>query len=305
MPKEDSQAHIPALLEETIEGLALQGDSIVVDATLGSCGHARRVLETLGKKGMLIGIDADRQAIKEARKTLKGADGEVHLVSLNFRNIDEALQSLAIEHVDAIYADLGWRIEQYEEGKRGFSFKKDEPLLMTYGDSQNKKQYPFTAGDIINSWKEEDIANVLYGYGEERHARRIARKIIERREQGPIATARELGELIENSVPFYYRKKRIHPATKSFQALRIAVNDELGALEEFITKGIPYLTKGGRIAVLTFHSIEDRLVKKLFRHYQDGGIGKIITKKPITATEEEVAQNPRARSAKLRVLEKT
>lgn len=295
------QKHITVLQTEAVEALALTKSSTVVDATLGSGGHAREIVARLGTKGTLIGIDADDTAIGALTEVFRETACAIHLVNDNFEHIDSILDLLHIEKVDAILADLGWRMEQFSGNGKGFSFQIDEPLLMTYG---NPKKYPFTARDILNEWSEESIANVLKGYGEERFARRIARHIVTAREVKEILTTSELVAIIEGAVPSFYGKGRIHPATRTFQALRIAVNDEFGVLERFITKSIGRLTDGGRIAIITFHSLEDRVVKHHFKNFAHDHHGVVVTKKPITPSPEELRTNPRARSAKLRVFEK-
>ncbi len=295
------QKHITVLQTEAVEALALTKSSTVVDATLGSGGHAREIVARLGTKGTLIGIDADDTAIGALTEVFKKTTCTTHLVNDNFEHIDSILDLLHIEKVDAILADLGWRMEQFSGNGKGFSFQIDEPLLMTYG---NPEKYPFTARDILNEWSEESIANVLKGYGEERFARRIARHIVTAREVKEILTTSELVAIIEGAVPSFYGKGRIHPATRTFQALRIAVNDEFGVLERFITKSIGRLTDGGRIAIITFHSLEDRVVKHHFKNFAHDHHGVVVTKKPITPSPEELRTNPRARSAKLRVFEK-
>jgi 16S rRNA (cytosine1402-N4)-methyltransferase len=208
--------------------------------------------------------------------------------------------------MNAILLDLGISSDELENSGRGFTFQKDEPLLMTMGDPA---KYPFTAATIVNSWKEEDIANVIFGYGEERYARRIARAIVTYREKKIIETSGELAEIVKSAVPrfgrsFNGRPAKIHPATKTFQALRIAVNDELGALKEGLTKGYERLAPGGKMVVISFHSLEDRIVKNFFKALADDSNAKIITKRPIIASPQEIAENPRSRSAKLRILQK-
>lgn len=294
--------HITVLKREAVGALNIKHGDTVVDATLGSLGHAREILAKLEGKGTFIGIDQDQNAIKGAEVLRSEAsDTTLYLKNGNFRHIDQILDELAIDKVDGILADLGWRIEQFESSGRGFSFRSDEPLHMTYGDQSN---YPFTAADIVNSWDENDIKNVLKGYGEERFSGRIAHAIVEARADHSIASTKELAEIISNSVPGFYRTGKVHPATKTFQALRITVNDELEALEEFITKSVLRLKQNGRLAIITFHSLEDRIVKHSFRALKEDGAGLVITKKPIIPDREEIAQNPRARSAKLRVFEK-
>ena len=294
--------HKTVLLDEAVEALAIKNSSIVADATLGACGHASRITEKLGAHGTFIGIDADSVAIAEGKKLLEVDTCTKHLVVGNFRSIDSIFEQLHIPKADAIVADLGWRMEQFSGNGKGFSFNVDEDLLMTFGDP---KDYAFTARDILNEWKEEDIKNVLKGYGEENFSGRIARAIVEARDVQPIQTTFELVKIIKDVVPGFYRRGRIHCATRTFQALRIAVNDEFDALEDFIKKSIALLSPSGRLAIISFHSTEDRIVKHLFRNYAHDQQGIVLTKKPITATREELLQNPRARSAKLRIFEKS
>lgn len=296
--------HITVLQQEATHALNLSKDSVVVDCTFGSAGHAEVILASLGKKGVYIGVDADETALKPYKEMQSSYDATIHLVHDNFRNIQAILQKLNIDSVDAILADLGWRMEQFDGSSglpRGFSFKTDEPLAMTFG---SPKQYAFTAYDIVNEWDEEDIANVLYGYGQERYSRRIAKGIVAYRKKTPITTSLCLAEIIEKAVPVVYRHKKTHPATKSFQALRIAVNDEFDALQELLSKGFEVLRPGGRMAIITFHSLEDRIVKETFKTYARDQKGVLVTKKPIAPSEEEQKENPRARSAKMRTIEK-
>jgi 16S rRNA (cytosine1402-N4)-methyltransferase len=292
-------SHTTVLLHEAVDGLQLQPDHIVVDATFGSGGHAREILSRLKSKGTYIGIDADASALEGA--TLPPSEATVHLVNDNFRNITKILRSLHIEKVHAILADLGWRSEQFENSGKGFSFNIDEPLLMTFGKPED---YPFTAKDIVNDWEEETLANIFYGYADERFARRIARAIVETRKKEPIVTTKALASIVAEAIPKRFHPRRIHPATKSFQALRIAVNDELNALETFISESAVCLEATGRMSIITFHSLEDRIVKHSFRSLAETGAYRLITKKPITATREEITMNSRARSAKLRIIEK-
>ena len=295
------QSHKTVLTDEAIDALAINDSSVVVDATLGSSGHAKRIIETLGSRGVFVGIDADLTAITNATEVLRGSVCILHLHNGNFRTVDSILEQLHIEHADAILADLGWRMEQFSGNGKGFSFQVDEPLLMTFGDP---KDYVFTAYDIVNEWDEENIINILRGYGEERFAGRIARHIVEARAEKPIKTTFELVAVIESAVPAFYKRARIHCATRTFQALRITVNDEFVALEDFIKKSVALLTPHGRLVIITFHSIEDRIVKHLFKNLAHDHIGIVHTKKPIVASPEELQENPRARSAKLRIFEK-
>ena len=293
--------HITVLTKEAVDALELNPSSVVVDATFGSGGHAREILSRLGAGGMYIGIDADASAFEASREEIESYEATTHLVVDNFRELSTVLDRLKINKVDAVLADLGWRTEQFTEGNRGFSFHDEKALTMTYG---NPALYTFTAHDIVNCWDENNIADVIYGYGEERGSRRIANAIVTAREQGEIATAAQLAEIVSEALPKRHRNPRIHPATKTFQALRIAVNDELGALETLIHDGFVRLNTGGRMAIITFHSIEDRVVKHIFRSFIDEKTAEKISKKPIVPTIDEVKNNPRARSAKMRIVEK-
>ncbi len=290
--------HITVLQQEAVDGLMLRPHDTVVDATFGSGGHASEIIKRLGSDGTYIGIDADATAFEG--KSYKDEKPIIHLVNDNFRNLSHILSSLQLKNVDAILADLGWRMEQFAQGGKGFSFMHDEPLLMTFGESS---QYEFTAYDIVNVWEENSIADIIFGYGEERNARKIAKVIVTARKTGPIKTTHQLTECIESAFPkMHYRK--VNPSTKTFQALRIAVNDEIGTLESFLKDGFSHLQPGGRMAIITFHSLEDRVVKHYFRTLKDADLGVLSTKKPIVASEEELKANPRARSAKLRIIKK-
>lgn len=251
---------------------------------------------------MLIGFDLDQAAIARAQTALADAKPQIHLIRSNFRNLGNELAAREISSIDKALFDLGWSGYQLAAG-RGFSFLSDEPLLMTY--VQEITPETLTAREIVNEWEEESLIDVISGWGEERYARRIASMIVSRRSTKPFETARDLADEIKACVPSAYRYGRIHPATKTFQALRIAVNDELGALQEGLANAWKSLNPGGRIAVITFHSIEDRIVKQLFVQWEKEEGGKRITKKPLTPSDEELSLNPRARSAKLRVIEKT
>ena len=296
--------HVTVLAQEAIDVLNLGKGSVVVDCTLGAGGHAKEILRVIGDSGTYLGIDADRTAIAAAQylKTQNGPT--VHLMHGNFRNLSDILESLELTP-DAILADLGWRMEQFDGSsgeKRGFSFREDEPLHMTFGSPED---YPFTAQDIVNEWGAEDIANVLYGYGEEHYSRRIAKAIVEKRSEGEIASSLQLAEIVAGSVPAAYRRKKTHPATKTFQALRIAVNDEFDALAALLRDGFAALPSGGRMAIITFHSLEDRIVKQTFREYARDECAVLVHKKPVVPSDTELQENPRSRSAKLRTIEKT
>ena len=297
-----SSGHRTVLLHEAIEQLGIKSGDIVVDATLGGAGHATAIAESLGKEGTLIGMDLDQEAIDRTKIALeKFSKPKIHLATANFRNLSSEIAKLGVTKIDKALFDLGWSGYQLEAG-RGFSFLKDEPLLMTY--SANPSESTLTAAMIVNEWAEESIADIIFGWGEERYSRRIAKRIIESRAKSPIRTSLQLAEIIRGAVPPAYRHGRIHPATRTFQALRIAVNDELGALKEGLAGAWANLSQGGRIAVITFHSIEDREVKRLFVKWEKMGEGKRITRSPIRPSAEEIKVNPRSRSAKLRVVEK-
>lgn len=291
--------HQSVLLSEALERLQVVPGDTVVDATVGGAGHFSALLGALGGAGTLVGIDADADAIVRGRAAAEGAAPTVHLVHDNFRNIASILDTLEIEEVSKALFDLGWSSYHLSSG-RGFSFRADEPLLMTYGEPEAGA----TAADFINSRTEEELSETFFTLGEERFARHIARGIVAARSKERILTTGHLVEVIEASVPSWYRGRRIHPATKTFQALRMAVNDELGALREGLTAAIERLSDGGRVAVITFHSIEDRIVKSMLRDAAYAGKGTLITKKPIAPSDAELQENPRARSAKLRVFER-
>lgn len=290
--------HRTVLLHEAIKSLALKEGDTVVDGTLGGAGHAKEIAKNLGSKATLICFDADDEAIARGKEMLEGEEATVHLVHANFRHIRTELERLGIRKIDKALFDLGWSGYQLTAG-RGFSFLSDEPLSMAYDKDQS-----LNAAVIVNEWQEESLADVIYGWGEERFSRRIARAIVEAREKQPIRTAKELAEIVKSAVPAPARYGRIHPATKTFQALRIAVNDELGSLEEVLRNTWHMLEDGGRIAVISFHSLEDRIVKQRFSDLEKKGEGTRITRKPVTPSGDELIENPRARSAKLRVIEK-
>ncbi len=296
--------HITVLQNEVLEVLRPPKDAVIVDCTLGSGGHAETIVSTLSKKSVYIAIDQDPTALESSQKRLGETKATLHFENGNFKDIKAIVLKYGYQEVDAIIADLGWRIEQFDGSSgvpRGFSFKANEPLLMTYGDPDS---YSFTAYDIVNEWHEEDIANVLYAYGEERFSRRIAHAIILRREEQVIATSDDLAEVIASAVPKAYARGKTHPATKSFQALRIAVNDEFDSLTALINEGFELLKPGGRMAIITFHSLEDRIVKEHFRNLTRDQRAVLVHKKPIVPNYDEVKTNSRARSAKLRTIEK-
>jgi len=299
-------AHKTVLLQESIDGLAIQKGDVVVDGTLGGGGHSEEIARRFGHDITLIGIDMDDKALARAEARIAKVTPHALFFKENFRNIDKVLEKAEKKHANRILLDIGLSSDQFEISGRGFSFKKDEPLLMTFSD--DPKSHVFTAGTIVNEWEEESIADIIYGYGEEKFSRRIAKGIIEARAFGTIDTTFELVHIIEAAVPFWYRQgnnpRKTHHATKTFQALRIAVNDELGALKDGISKGFDSLSSGGRIAVISFHSLEDRIVKQYFKKLKEEGKGTLITKKVIVPAREESKENPRSRSAKLRIIKK-
>ena len=294
--------HIPVLLKESIEQLNPKAGDTIVDGTINGGGHSEEILKIIGNNGMLVGIDQDDEVLNKLREKWKDRKN-VLLVKGNFRNMDKVLETLKIEKVNGVLLDIGVSSSQIDESGRGFSFKKDEPLLMTMKTGVGEDE--LTAKEIVNNWGEKELADAIWQYGEERFSRRIAKNIARRREIKPIETTFELVDVIRESVPGVYRNShRINCATRTFQALRIAVNDELGALKEGIEKATDRLADGGRLAVISFHSLEDRIVKNYFKEMSAKGEGKIITKKPIVPTEEEIKNNSRSRSAKLRLMEK-
>jgi len=298
--REKVPGHRSVLLHEAISFLDIQESDTVVDATLGGAGHAKEIISRLGAAGTFVGFDLDHAAIERAQAALSDAKCRVELIEKNFRELGNALHARSVREINKALFDLGWSSFQLEAG-RGFSFNTNDPLLMTYTSDSSTG---LTAAEIVNLWSEESLADVIFGWGEERFSRRIARAIVERRQKAKFTTAKELAEVIASAVPAAYRRGRIHPATKTFQALRIAVNDELGALKEGLDNAFGMLKPGGRIAVITFHSIEDRQVKRYFAGLEKEGKAKRVNKKSIGPGEQELSENPRARSAKLRVIQK-
>lgn len=292
--------HIPVLLKEVVENIEIPANGILVDGTLGGGGHSAAVAKAAGGKITIIGIDRDSAAIAGAEKKLSELPNVRAIFRKdNFRNLDKILRENGIGEVDGIILDLGFSSDQIDDSGRGFSFMKNEPLLMTLDNAPLKDD--LTARDVVNFWQRENLELILRNYGEERRARKIADAILETRQKKPIETSKELAEIIEKAIG---RRGKIHPATKTFQAIRIAVNDELGALSETLPKAFNLLKNGGKMAVISFHSLEDRKVKLFFKEKARQEQAILITKKPIVASREEILSNPRARSAKLRILEK-
>jgi 16S rRNA (cytosine1402-N4)-methyltransferase len=305
--------HVSVLLWECIEGLNIKPDGIYVDGTLGGAGHSSEIVKRL-TTGRHIGIDRDPIALKAAGARLAPYADRVTLVHSNFCEIDRVLNDLDIEGVDGILLDLGVSSPQLDDGDRGFSYMVDAPL-----DMRMNNEDALTAHTVVNTWSYEELKRILFEYGEERYAPKIAAAICNRREVKPIETTLELVDVIRGAMPAAALREKQHPAKRSFQAIRIAVNDELGSVEKVMRDAIPRLNKGGRLAVITFHSLEDRIVKNAMVNASKGCTCppsfpvcvcgkkpqvKLITRKPIVSGEEELEMNPRARSAKLRICEK-
>jgi len=292
--------HIPVLLDQVVDGLAIAAGDIALDCTVGGGGHSAAICQRLGKTGQLIGLDKDAEALRQAAQRLEHCSCQHTLIQADFRHLHHVLAKADIAQVSKMLFDLGMSSNQLECSGRGFSFQTDEPLLMTFGNTVTASE--LTAQQIVNTWREAALADLIFSYGEERWARRIARAIVHARAQKPLATTGQLVTVIERAVPHGRRNRHLHPATKTFQALRMAVNDELGALREGLAEGLARLAPGGRMAVIAFHSLEDRMVKWFFRDMHTQQRATILTKKPITPSPQEVWANPRSRSAKLRLL---
>ena len=305
--------HVSVLLEECIENLNIKPDGIYVDGTLGGAGHSSEIVKRL-TTGRLIGIDRDPIALKAAGERLAPYADRVTLVHSNFCEIASVLEELDIDGVDGILLDLGVSSPQLDDGARGFSYMADAPLDMRMNNEDS-----LTAHTVVNTWSYDEMKRILYDYGEERYAPKIAAAICTRREQKPIETTLELVDIIRSAMPPAALREKQHPAKRSFQAIRIAVNDELGSVEKVMRDAIPCLNPGGRLAIITFHSLEDRIVKNGMADAAKGCTCpprlpvcvcgnkpkvKLIARKPIVSGDEELERNPRARSAKLRVCEK-
>ena len=305
--------HRPVLLDECIEGLNIRPEGIYLDGTLGRAGHSREIAKRL-TSGRLICVDRDDAALEAAQERLAPWMDKVTLVHSNFDRVDDILDELGIPGADGMLFDLGVSSPQLDDGARGFSYMADAPL-----DMRMDRDEGLTAADVVNTWSQEELKRILFQYGEERYAPQIAAAIVRRREERPIATTLELVEIIKGAMPARALKEKQHPAKRSFQAIRIAVNDELGSVERMIDRAVPRLNKGGRLAVITFHSLEDRIVKTGLAGFARGCTCppdfpvcvcgktpdvKLVNKKPILPSQQELEENPRSRSAKLRVAEK-
>jgi 16S rRNA (cytosine1402-N4)-methyltransferase len=282
--------HIPVLLKEAIELLNPQPGQVFVDGTFGGGGHTKEIWEKIQPKGRLLAIDWNEKAIKICQDKFEGVD----CVVANFTAIPELLEKYDYPQIDGLILDLGFSSNELEKSGRGFSFMNDEPLLMTYNDEQKPVM------EIIAETDEEELANIIYKYGEERHSRKIAYVIKKEHKSDPIVTSKRLAEIVKRAVPQSYKKSRIHPATRTFMALRIYANQELENLELLLDNLYKIMAPQGRIAVISFHSLEDRIVKTIFKQLSKEGLFEEITKKVIKPSEEEIKDNPRARSAKLR-----
>lgn len=289
--------HVPVLLTEVIENLNIQSGKKYIDATIGGGGHGFEILE---KGGILLGVDQDQDAIRNLERSvkLKAQSLKLILVLGNFRDIKKIAKENGFEKVAGILFDLGVSSYQIEGSGRGFSFLRDEPLDMRMGSARDEG---VTAADIVNTLSAQELQDIFEKYGEEHNAKKIADAIVEKRHNEKMETSRELATVIEQVIP---RRGYVHPATRVFQALRIVVNDEIGSLKKGLAEGFDLLEPGGRMAVISFHSLEDRVVKQAFREAEAKGDAHVVTKKPMVATLEEIIRNPRARSAKLRVVER-
>lgn len=305
-------SHIPVLKNETIELLNIKDNGIYVDGTIGGAGHSKAI-EQKAKIKTLVGIDQDIEALETAKKNLSDYDNVI-FVNDNFKNIDDVLSRLKIVKVDGILVDIGVSSYQIDSAERGFSFRMDARL-----DMRMSRSNPFSAYNLVNEYSEEDLTRVIRDYGEEKFAKSIARHIVKAREEKPIETTKELENIILSSVPRYKGQDGRSNVQRTFQAIRIEVNGELDALQEFIDKAVEFLKPGGRLAIISFHSLEDRIVKQKFRELSTGcicppdfpicvcghkAVAKLITKHPVEATQEELSVNPRSAPAKLRVIEK-
>jgi len=291
--------HIPVLAEVLVEQIKLPQDAVMVDATIGHGGHSLLFGKRLGPKGAIIGLDVDITAIQRAQSVLEGLSCRVILINSNFTDIADVVRAQGYEKVDFILADLGFCSAQMEDDTMGLSFQRNMPL-----DMRLDKRLTTTAADIINRTDEKTLADLIYKYGEERASRRIARFIVERRHREPITSTGQLALIVSSALGKGGQWTKMHPATRTFQALRIAVNNELDNLEKMLGSAPSILGKNGFAAVISFHSLEDRIVKTNFRDNEQKGIYKIITKKPISPGREEISKNRRARSAKLRIAQK-
>jgi 16S rRNA (cytosine1402-N4)-methyltransferase len=296
----ENNAHISVMPKEVLGLLGLQPGATVVDGTLGMGGHAALMAEVIGQSGHLIGIDRDPLSLAEAKKRLSPLPLKVDLLQGNFSDVDRLLAEIKVDAIDAMLLDLGISSFQLDDVTRGFAFKDDGPLDMRMDQSSGQ-----SAADLVNRLPESELAKIIEDWGEDRFARRIAKAIVHRRSEEKIKTTGQLADVVLRSLPKGYTRGRIHPATRTFQALRIAVNGELASLSSALDKCLKVLKPGGRLCVIAFHSLEDRIVKTTFRRWAEDGLVTALTKKPLQPTDEECEQNSRSRSAKVRAIEKT
>lgn len=307
--------HVSVLLDETIDSLNIKSDGVYVDGTLGGGGHSLEICRRLGKNGRLIGIDRDMDAIRAAKDRLRDYADRVTIVHGNYQDIDSVLRGLSLSGVDGIVLDLGVSSYQLDNAERGFTYREDTPLDMRMDQSQS-----MTARDIVNNYSEQELYRVIRDYGEDGFAKNIAKHIVRRRQEHPIETTGELNEIIKAAIPARVRQNTGHPSKKTFQAIRIELNRELEILEQSVDKMIELLNPNGRLCIITFHSLEDRIVKNIFRRNMNPcicppefpvctcgrvSLGHVVTRKPIVPDEAELESNKRAKSSKLRVFEKS
>jgi 16S rRNA (cytosine1402-N4)-methyltransferase len=292
--------HKPVLIKEVIDGLCSKQDENFVDCTIGQGGHTKLILEKNSPKGKVLGIDLDPSQIQNCKENLKNFKDRLILVNDSYSNLKNIIEENNFNNISGVLLDLGFSSWQVDGSDKGFSFQYDEPLDMRYDEKRNN----ITAEIIINEWSELEIEKIFSEFGEEKFSKKIAKKIIEERKIRRIETTFELAEIIRESTPSFYWRGKIHYATRVFQALRIAVNKELENVERVLPDAISILEKGGRLVVISFHSLEDRIVKNIFKQKEKENIIKILNKKPITAGESEIVENPRSRSAKLRIAQK-
>ncbi|MDB0438356.1 16S rRNA (cytosine(1402)-N(4))-methyltransferase [Clostridioides difficile] len=306
--------HVSVLLNECIENLKIKPDGVYVDCTMGGAGHSKEIVKKLSDKGLFIGFDQDKNAINTARERLSEYESRVKFVHSNFENIKQELEKIGIYKIDGVLADLGVSSHQLDEAERGFSYMQDAPL-----DMRMDVRCEFSAYDVVNTYTEDELSKIIKDYGEDNWAKRIAKFIVEERVNKPIETTGELVDVIKKAIPKKARIEGPHPAKRTFQAIRIEVNNELGVITKMINDASSIMNEGGRICIITFHSLEDRIVKNAFKYLASDCICpqhlpicqcdkesevKIITRKPLLPSDEEIEVNPRSRSAKLRVAEK-
>ncbi len=304
--------HVPVLLQETLDALDIKPDGIYVDCTLGGAGHSAEIAARLGQNGLLIGLDQDENALKAATERLAPFGDRVRTVKTNFEHIAPVIERLGVGPVDGVLMDIGVSSHQLDEGERGFSFHQDAPL-----DMRMDRDNPVSAATVVNEWSEAELARIMWEYGEERWSKRIAEFIGKARKNAPLRSTGELVDVIKAAIPAAARREGGHPARRTFQAIRIAVNDELGVLERGLEGALTVLKPGGRLAVITFHSLEDRIVKQTFARWANPctcppglpvcacgkkPVAELALRKPVTASKDELEQNPRSRSAKLRAV---